>query len=142
MCPRSPLTPQLPLSTDWPEGYARKVLTRTDSTNAEAARIAPTLTQPTWVLALEQSAARGRRGRAWVMPKGNFAGTLVMRPAEAPEVVALRSFVTSLALYDALVAVTGRPEAFWRWKIQQQPDQKANTSQYPIPQQQTIHRVG
>jgi len=74
--------------------------------------MAPTLTQPTWVLALEQSAARGRRGRAWVMPKGNFAGTLVMRRTEAPEVVALRSFVISLALHDALVTLTGRPEAF------------------------------
>ena len=46
------------------------------------------------------------------MPKGNFAATLVMRPREAPEVVALRSFVASLALYDAFVAATGRAEPF------------------------------
>ncbi|WP_306116654.1 MULTISPECIES: biotin--[acetyl-CoA-carboxylase] ligase [unclassified Roseovarius] len=97
---------------DWPEGYGKRVLARVDSTNAEAARIAPGLAGPEWILALEQSAARGRRGRGWVNPKGNFAATLVMHPGETPDKVALRSFVTSLALYDALVAATGRAEPF------------------------------
>ena len=97
---------------DWPEGYGKRVLARVDSTNAEAARIAPDLAGPEWILALEQTAARGRRGRGWVNPKGNFAATLVMHPGETPDKVALRSFVTSLALYDALVAATGRAEPF------------------------------
>ena len=35
-----------------------------------------------------------------------------MRPTEPPAQVALRSFVASLALFDALVMATGRPEAF------------------------------
>ena len=95
---------------DWPEGYGRRVLASVDSTNAEAARLAPGLRGPEWILALEQTAARGRRGRAWVNPVGNFAATLVMRPNESPDKVALRSFVASLALYDALVAATGRAE--------------------------------
>lgn len=46
------------------------------------------------------------------MPEGNFAATLVMRPTEPPEVVALRSFVAALALFDAFVAACGRPEPF------------------------------
>lgn len=104
------------MSTDtapnWPEGYGRKVLEATDSTSSEAARMAPTLAGPVWILALSQSAARGRRGRPWSMPKGNFAATLVMRPQGPPEVVALRSFVAALALFDAFVAVTGRAEMF------------------------------
>jgi BirA family biotin operon repressor/biotin-[acetyl-CoA-carboxylase] ligase len=91
----------------WPDGYARRVLEVIDSTNAEAARIAPDLAGPEWILGLEQTAARGRRGRAWVNPKGNFAATLVMRPTEAPELVALRSFVAALALFDAFEAVSG-----------------------------------
>lgn len=95
-------------SADWPEGYGRRVLARVDSTNAEAARIAPGLAGPEWILALDQTAARGRRGRAWANPTGNFAATLVIRPKEPPQQAALRSFLTSLALYDALVAVTGR----------------------------------
>ena len=101
------------LSTDrWPEGYGRKVLASTDSTNAEAARIAGQTRGPVWILAHEQKAARGRRGRPWSMPKGNFAATLLLHPTETPDIVALRSFVASLALFDALVAVSGRSEPF------------------------------
>lgn len=96
--------------TDWPEGYGRRVLAEVDSTNAEAARIAPGLTGPEWILGLRQTAGRGRRGRAWTDPQGNFAGTLVMRPAETPDRIALRSFVASLALYDAVAAATGRED--------------------------------
>lgn len=95
---------------DWPDGYGKRVLASIDSTNAEAARLADHLAGPEWILALEQTAGRGRRGRAWVNPVGNFAATLVLHPTEPPEVVALRSFVASLALYDAFVAVTGRPQ--------------------------------
>lgn len=92
----------------WPEGYGRRMLDEVDSTNAEAARIAPSLAGPTWILALRQTAARGRRGRPWVMPEGNFAATLVLPPTGNAPQMALRSFVASLALFDACVAVTGR----------------------------------
>ncbi|WP_425070407.1 biotin--[acetyl-CoA-carboxylase] ligase [Sagittula sp. S175] len=95
----------------WPEGYGRRVLAEVDSTNAEAARILPELAGPEWICALSQTAARGRRGRAWTAPVGNFAATLVMRPTEAPEVVALRSFVASLALWDAFAELTGAEAA-------------------------------
>ncbi|HQU70187.1 MAG TPA: biotin--[acetyl-CoA-carboxylase] ligase, partial [Albidovulum sp.] len=57
----------------WPEGVARHVLAEVDSTNSEAVRLAPALTQPTWIFAHRQTAARGRRGRGWAMPAGNFA---------------------------------------------------------------------
>ncbi|MEZ5715494.1 MAG: biotin--[acetyl-CoA-carboxylase] ligase [Paracoccaceae bacterium] len=96
--------------TDWPGEYGRRVLEEVDSTMAEAARIGPGLTGPEWILARRQTAGRGRRGRAWHDPVGNFAATLVMRPMEPPAQVALRSFVTALALYDACVAATGRAE--------------------------------
>ena len=95
---------------DWPEGYGCRVLARVDSTNAEAARIASQLSGPEWILALDQTAARGRRGRVWAHPAGNFAATLVMRPTESTERVALRSFVASLALSEAVIAATGRAE--------------------------------
>lgn len=95
---------------NWPDGYGKRVLQSVDSTNAEAARIAPDLAGPEWILALTQTAARGRRGRPWVNPQGNFAATLVLQPDEPPETVALRSFVASLALYDAFATVTGRPQ--------------------------------
>jgi len=96
----------------WPDGVDRIVLDTVDSTNAEAMRRAKSILGPTWILGRQQSAAKGRRGRAWSMPPGNFAATLVMRLAEPPDSIALRSFVAALALYDACVEFTGRPEAF------------------------------
>ena len=88
------------------------MLASVDSTLSEAARIALDLSGPEWILAHEQTAARGRRGRVWSMPVGNFAATLVLPVSEPPATVALRSFVASLALRDACVAVTGREDAF------------------------------
>ncbi len=96
----------------WPDGYARHVFDVVGSTLSEAARMAPTLNGPAWLLALEQTEARGRRGRAWATPRGNFAGTLIMRRREEPGVAALRSFVTSLALYRTFVAVSGQATPF------------------------------
>lgn len=90
----------------------RHIHAELDSTLSEAARIAPSLSSPAWILALRQTAGRGRRGRAWEMPAGNFAATLVMRPAEAPEKVALRSFVAALALRDAFVEACGLAQPF------------------------------
>ena len=83
-----------------------------DSTLNEAVRRFPDLRGPTWILALHQTAARGRRGRAWQHPAGNFAATLVLPGPIAPATAALRSFVASLALYDAFAAATGRPGSF------------------------------
>jgi BirA family biotin operon repressor/biotin-[acetyl-CoA-carboxylase] ligase len=83
-----------------------------DSTNAEAARLAPRLTGPCWILAGEQTGGRGRRGRAWASPPGNFHATLVLRPQDPPATVALRSFAAALAARDALVALTGLPQSF------------------------------
>ncbi|MEO0894424.1 MAG: biotin--[acetyl-CoA-carboxylase] ligase [Pseudomonadota bacterium] len=96
----------------WPSGYLRRVLAEVDSTNAEGQRMLEELPGPTWIMAEKQTAARGRRGRGWAMPEGNFAATLVLQPDEPADQVALRSFVAALALFDALVAVTGRAESF------------------------------
>ncbi len=98
------------MTSSWPEGYSKRVLAEVGSTNAEAARIAPTLAGPEWILGLKQTAGRARRGREWKAPEGNFAATLVMRPSETPDQVALRSFVAALALFDALDAATGRTD--------------------------------
>ncbi len=97
-------------AAEWPHGYGCRVLAEVDSTLSEAARIAPELAGPEWILALRQTAGRGRRGRAWRDPVGNFAATLVLRPAEPAEQAVLRSFVAALAVFEACVAVTGRSD--------------------------------
>ncbi len=100
-----------PLSTEpWPEGVARHVLERIDSTNAEAIRLAASLSGPAWILARRQVAGRGRRGRAWTDPPGNFAASLLLRPKGGPADAARLSFVAALALDQALAQVCG-PQA-------------------------------
>ncbi len=94
--------------TDWPIEYGRRVLTQVDSTLDEAARLAPDLSKPEWILGLQQTKGRGRLGREWRDPKGNFAATLIYRPKGTPPELALRSFVAALALFDAVEMTTGR----------------------------------
>ncbi|MEQ6248334.1 biotin--[acetyl-CoA-carboxylase] ligase [Sulfitobacter sp. HNIBRBA3233] len=96
----------------WPQGYARHVFDSLDSTLAEAARMVSDLRGPAWIMAEEQTAARGRRGRAWATPRGNFAGTVVLPMPADPTQAALRSFVASLALRDACIEVTGQSDPF------------------------------
>lgn len=96
----------------WPQDYGRVILPEIDSTNAEALRRAPDIAGPTWVFAHRQTRGRGRRGRAWADPAGNFAASLLLRPASGPEHAALYSFVASLALFEACSALTGTPQRF------------------------------
>lgn len=100
------------MSSDADNRAGRIVLPEIDSTNAEGFRRAATLDRPTWILGGVQTAGRGRRARPWSSPRGNFHGTLVLKPTEPPETVALRSFAAALALRDALVTVTGLPGSF------------------------------
>jgi BirA family biotin operon repressor/biotin-[acetyl-CoA-carboxylase] ligase len=94
-------------AVNWPEGVARHVLGAVDSTMLEAARLAPAVSGPTWVLARRQTAGRGRRGRDWRDPPGNFAATLILRPSGDAAAAALYSFVAALALFEALAQVAG-----------------------------------
>ena len=102
----------MPLSGNWPDGVGRSVLPQVDSTNAEAARRMAAFAGPEWILTLRQTAGRGRRGRVWHDPEGNFAASYLFRPEMPPAQAALYSFVTALALQEALTAATGRPDSF------------------------------
>ena len=95
------------MTEQWPEGVGRHVLARALSTNDEALRLAPSLSGPAWIMAYEQTLGRGRRGRGWTMPAGNFAATLVLRPKGGLTAAAQLSFVAALALYDALTLAAG-----------------------------------
>ncbi|MCG6111796.1 MAG: biotin--[acetyl-CoA-carboxylase] ligase [Paracoccus sp.] len=87
-----------------------------DSTNAEAFRLAPTLSGPAWIMARQQQAGRGRRGRAWTDPPGNLAATLVMRPQGGASDAARLSFVAALAVHDALRDLCGPvPSLALKW---------------------------
>jgi BirA family transcriptional regulator, biotin operon repressor / biotin---[acetyl-CoA-carboxylase] ligase len=86
----------------WSAGKRVVVLDLVDSTNAEALRRAGAGERgPLWIVAREQSAGRGRRGRAWTSPPGNLHATLILTDPALPAVAPQLSFVAALALHDA-----------------------------------------
>ena len=79
-----------------------------DSTNEEARRLAQSgEVQKIWIVADEQTAGRGRRGRVWVSPKGNLMTSLYLPGPFAPEIAGQLSFVAGLAIYDAVAKLIG-----------------------------------
>ena len=85
----------------WPQGYSRQVHAELDSTNEEARRLAEAgAAGPVWIMALRQSAGRGRRGRAWQTAEGNLAATLLLYPDAPPAVTGQLSFAAALAVAD------------------------------------------
>ncbi len=92
-----------------PEGVRHLPVARIDSTNAEARRLAEKGERgPLWIVAAEQTAGRGRLGRAWVSPPGNLYATLLITVGAPPHVAAQLSFVAALAVHDLAKAL--RPE--------------------------------
>lgn len=74
-----------------------------DSTSLEAKRRADMGERgPLWILALTQTAAYGRRGRAWTQGAGDFAGTLLFSPKAPAERLGQISFIVALALAATL----------------------------------------
>jgi BirA family biotin operon repressor/biotin-[acetyl-CoA-carboxylase] ligase len=87
-------------------GVRHKAYETLGSTNAEAlALVRAGERGPLWITAKTQNAGRGRRGSVWVSPAGNLYATLLLtepsEPAQAPQL----SFVTALALHDAVSEV-------------------------------------
>ena len=91
------------------------VLDSVDSTMAEAVRRAPNLDRPTWIVAKTQTAARGRRGRAWVVPEGNLNATLIFRPEATAAEAAKRSFLAANALFQALAIYIPSEKLSLKW---------------------------
>jgi BirA family transcriptional regulator, biotin operon repressor / biotin---[acetyl-CoA-carboxylase] ligase len=86
-----------------PAGYRLISYDVVGSTNDEAKRLAHSgAEEGTLVWALEQTAGRGRRGRAWSSPRGNLYASLILRPGCPPSRAAQLGFVAALAIGDAL----------------------------------------
>lgn len=78
------------------------------STNSEAMRLAGEGTPSgTWVVAGRQSAGRGRSGRPWISPPGNFHASLILRNVSPLEKAAQLALVSGVAVHAAVQAVAG-----------------------------------
>ena len=91
-----------------PDGFRLLHFPTIGSTNDEAKALARTgAPEGTLVWADEQTAGRGRRGRAWLSPPGNLYMSLIQRPGGPPSQAAQLGFVAALGLGDALLELTG-----------------------------------
>lgn len=100
-----------------PPGYRLLCYDSIGSTNEEAKHLARDgAAEATLVWALEQSAGRGRRGRAWISPRGNLYLSLILRPDCPAGSAAQLGFVAALAVGGALRAILPRIERLaYKW---------------------------
>jgi len=85
-------------------------LDRVGSTNDVARDLAEKGAEDgTLVVAAEQTSGRGRHGRSWHSPRGNFYGSLILRPARPLADSASLSLVIALAALRAVERLARRP---------------------------------
>ncbi len=82
----------------------------TGSTNLDAAAAAAELEHGAVIVADEQTAGRGRRGRSWVSePQGNIYFSLLLKPDFAPERASMVTLVMALAVTKTIEKETQLP---------------------------------
>ncbi len=81
----------------------------------EASRRVGDITAPTWIMARQQTASRGRRGKVWETPEGNLNVTLIFKPLCTPQIAAQRSFLAANALHEALSVYIDRRVLTLKW---------------------------
>lgn len=109
-CPDSLMAPVIArgMQTRW-AGRQIVYLPSVDSTNRRARQLAAEgAPHGTLVIADEQTAGRGRRGRGWISPAGEGVFmSLILRPQSHPSEVARLSMQTALAVALAIAQTTG-----------------------------------
>jgi BirA family biotin operon repressor/biotin-[acetyl-CoA-carboxylase] ligase len=87
-----------------------------DSTNEEARRLIDSGERgPLWIVAAQQTKGRGRLGRDWVSPSGNFYGSFVHSDFSDVSVAPQLGFVTGVAVIRALREAAGLLNFQLKW---------------------------
>lgn len=88
---------------NWLKKYNLHIFNDIDSTNAEAKRLAQLGVEDDYVIwAYQQSKGRGRYGREWQSLTGNLFMSILMDSTDFQERQAQFTYITSLAVYDAI----------------------------------------
>lgn len=104
----------------WLQKYNLLIFDEIDSTNSEAIRLVKANISGNFVIwATKQTAGRGRYGRQWQSDQGNLYTSVILDNnipiTKQPQV----SFITALALYDAINSVTKKSsqdlKTFVKW---------------------------
>lgn len=87
-----------------------------DSTSSEAMRLARAGERgPLWVVAREQTAGRGRRGREWLSVPGNLTASVLTTPDMTPAEAATLGFAAGLAIFSVCAALAPRVDFTLKW---------------------------
>jgi len=68
-----------------------------------------------WITAVSQNSGKARRGRHWVSEKGNLFASLLLTDPAAQKDIGTLPFVVSLAVFNAIKALTGSPKLALKW---------------------------
>jgi BirA family biotin operon repressor/biotin-[acetyl-CoA-carboxylase] ligase len=103
-------------SVSLPSFYRLVSHERIASTSDEAKRLAAEgAPAGTLVWARVQTGGRGRQGRVWISPAGNFYASLILRPAVRVVTAAQLGFVAALAVADACLALAPDAAISLKW---------------------------
>lgn len=88
----------------------------TDSTNQDAKKRAGEADfGPLWITAGQQTLGRGRTGRDWISPKGNFYGSHLFPTDLRPDQRGLYSFAAALAVFDTVSELCPNADLTLKW---------------------------
>jgi len=91
-----------------------RIVERTGSTNSDLIADAAAV-EGDWLVALDQTAGRGRQGRQWASAEGNFFGSALVSLRESDPPAATLSLVAALALADAIDAAVASQPLMLKW---------------------------
>jgi BirA family biotin operon repressor/biotin-[acetyl-CoA-carboxylase] ligase len=86
-----------------------RFVAETGSTNADLLALGDDAREGEWLVALRQSAGRGRAGRGWEDGAGNFMGSTVVRLQSGDPPAHTLALVTGLAVFETVAAMSGAP---------------------------------
>lgn len=94
-----------------------RTVPETGSTNADMLLLAAQgAEEGLWLRAERQTAGRGRLGRAWTAPPGNFSGSTLVRVRASDPPAPTLALVAAVALHDALgVVLPPQVRAILKW---------------------------
>lgn len=97
-----------------PDSSRIKIVEQTGSTNADLLAD-PAAIEGDWLVALRQSAGRGRQGRLWQSNEGNFAGSTLIELGDCDPPPATLALAAGLALIEAVDAAVPRRHLELKW---------------------------
>lgn len=99
------------MTASLPTGYRVVELAQTQSTNSACLEAAQRREAcGLWIMARKQTSGRGSRGRNWESQEGNFFASLLLDTNAAPAWLSQLTFVTAIAVRNAIAQLAGDGE--------------------------------